>query len=160
MWRCTTWIWTLVRVIYCPSQPSTGHLMDPEDLGNYTLYSLGSGVAGGVAHWVTAPSHAGPSDGLPDTPSPTQSCTPNTELSPAASPKRKVHSCHLLRICHLRVYTNNVARLTHHPNCFVGVVLEDHPLKKNVKTSKVAWILAVLGKTRRQSLENQKSARH
>ena len=40
------------------------------------------------------------------------------------------HTCHLLCIYYLRMSTRNMKGLTHHPDCFVDVDLEDHTIKK------------------------------
>ena len=43
-WWCTTWIKRLLRIVVRPSQPPTGHLVDPAALGKYTLYKMRSRV--------------------------------------------------------------------------------------------------------------------
>ena len=50
---------------------------------------------------------------------------------PLPPPKEFTHARHPLRVGHLQVPSNNLLGLTHHPNCFLYVGMEAHPVKKN-----------------------------
>ena len=49
-WQSKKWILRLVRLVARLSQSPIGHPMDPSALGKETIYSLVSGVFGGVIH--------------------------------------------------------------------------------------------------------------
>ena len=131
MWLCKKCIQRLVHIVAGPSQSPTGHPMHPDILGKETIYILVSVVACGVTHWWVPL--------LPMLLLVMEFQRTRLQLHIALSilnslllPVTKVcnHSCHLLCIRRLRVPTDNVENMTHHPNCFVHVGLEAHPVKR------------------------------